>query len=71
MRPGVERHQGARVGDLKFTTGLPLRTLVLIGATDVRNIRAQGYVPLTASTGERIMLVEAPRSFRGGLSFIF
>ncbi len=38
---------------------------------DVRNIRAQGYVPLSASTGERIMLVEAPRSFRGGLSFIF
>jgi hypothetical protein len=38
---------------------------------DLRNIRAQGYVPLTATSGERILLVEAPRSFRGGLRFIF
>lgn len=38
---------------------------------DVRNIRAQGYVPLTTASGERILLVEAPRTFRGGLSFIF
>jgi len=38
---------------------------------DVRNIRAQGYVPVTTANGERILLVEPPRSFRGGLSFIF
>jgi hypothetical protein len=36
-----------------------------------RNIRAQGYVPLNAADGQRILLVETPRSFRGGLSFIF
>jgi hypothetical protein len=38
---------------------------------DMRNIRAQGYVPLNTAGGQKILLVEAPRSFRGGLSFIF
>jgi hypothetical protein len=38
---------------------------------ELRNIRAQGYVPLNTSDGQRILLVETPRSFRGGLSFIF
>jgi hypothetical protein len=37
---------------------------------DLRNMLAQGYLPLTAS-GQPIVLVQMPRSFRGGLSFIF
>jgi len=37
---------------------------------DLRNMLAQGYLPLTAG-GQRVVLVETPRSFRGGLSFIF
>jgi hypothetical protein len=38
---------------------------------DLRNMLAQGYLPLVTSGGQRMMLVETPRSFRGGLSFIF
>lgn len=37
---------------------------------DLRNMLAQGYLPLMAG-GQRILLVETPRCFRGGLSFIF
>jgi len=38
---------------------------------DLRNMLAQGYLPLTMASGQRVLLVETPRSFRGGLSFIF
>jgi hypothetical protein len=38
---------------------------------DVRNMLAQGYLPLDMVNGQSILLVETPRSFRGGLSFIF
>jgi hypothetical protein len=38
---------------------------------DLRNMLAQGYLPLSGMGGERLLLVQNPRSFRGGLSFIF
>jgi len=38
---------------------------------DLRNLLAQGYLPLGTADNQTIMLVETPRSFRGGLSFIF
>jgi hypothetical protein len=38
---------------------------------DMRNMLAQGYLPLNVANGQRLLLVETPRSFRGGLSFIF
>lgn len=38
---------------------------------DLRNLLAQGYLPLNLADGRRILLVHTPRSFRGGLSFIF
>ena len=38
---------------------------------DLRNLLAQGYLPLGAPGGQQVTLVETPRSFRGGLSFIF
>ena len=38
---------------------------------DIRNILAQGYLPLTTADGQRILLVQNPRSVRGGLSFTF
>jgi hypothetical protein len=37
---------------------------------DVRNLLAQGYIPVTTQDGS-VMLVSASRSFRGGLSFQF
>ena len=38
---------------------------------DLRNLLAQGYLPLSTSDGQSLLLVQNPRSFRGGLSFIF
>jgi len=38
---------------------------------DLRNLLRQGYLPLSAVDGSRLVLMENPRMFRGGLSFIF
>ncbi len=38
---------------------------------DLRNLLAQGYLPLTTLDGRRYLLMQTPRSVRGGLSFIF
>jgi hypothetical protein len=37
---------------------------------DLRNLLAQGYVPVSAN-GQTAVIVQAPRSLRGGLNFIF
>jgi hypothetical protein len=38
---------------------------------DLRNLLQQGYLPLSTVDGSRLVLMETPRMFRGGLSFIF
>jgi len=38
---------------------------------DLRNLLAQGYLPLGVPDGRQLLLMQTPRSFRGGLSFIF
>jgi hypothetical protein len=38
---------------------------------DLRNLLAQGYLPIGIAGGQQMLLVQTPRSFRGGLSFIF
>jgi hypothetical protein len=38
---------------------------------DLRNLLAQGYLPLATAGGQSILLVETPRSLRGGLNFVF
>lgn len=38
---------------------------------DLRNLLAQGYLPISIVDGRNMLLVETPRSVRGGLSFIF
>jgi hypothetical protein len=38
---------------------------------DLRNLLAQGYIPLEAGDGRRLLIVQAPRSIRGGLNFVF
>jgi len=48
--------------------GLPWR---MEATADLRNMLAQGYLPLNLINGQHLLLVETPRSFRGGLSFIF
>lgn len=38
---------------------------------EVRNLLAQGYLPIALPDGRRLVLVNNPRSLRGGLSFSF
>lgn len=38
---------------------------------DLRNMLAQGYLPLGVFDGQRIVLVQTPRSIRGGFAIIF
>ena len=38
---------------------------------EIRNLLAQGYVPVAGSNGRTLYLVQAPRSFRGGLAVTF
>jgi hypothetical protein len=54
----------------------PLPTLAFLPArieamADFRNLLAQGYVPLSRSSEETLLLTPAYRSFRGGFSVQF
>ena len=51
--------------------GLGLLPWRMEATADLRNLLAQGYLPLSTVSGQSVLLVETPRSFRGGLSFIF
>ncbi|MDQ6664065.1 MAG: carboxypeptidase-like regulatory domain-containing protein [Acidobacteriota bacterium] len=48
--------------------GLPWR---MEATADLSNLLAQGYLPIGLSNGRRLLLVQTPRSFRGGVSFTF
>lgn len=50
---------------------IPLLPWRMEATADLRNMLAQGYLPLAMANGQQLLLVEQPRSFRGGLSFIF
>ncbi len=43
----------------------------LEASAELRNLLAQGYLPITTSDGRRLYLIQSPRALRGGLSFIF
>lgn len=47
---------------------IPVKMEALI---DIRNLLAQGYRPVLASDGQTVYLVQAARSVRGGLAFVF
>jgi hypothetical protein len=51
--------------------GLGMLPWRMEATADLRNMLAQGYLPLSMANGQQVLLVESPRSFRGGLSFIF
>jgi hypothetical protein len=53
---------------------LPLAHLIpgkMEAVVDVRNLLAQGYIPVMTQDGSTIFLVQSARSVRGGLSFTF
>jgi hypothetical protein len=48
--------------------GMPIRMEALL---DLRNLLAQGYVPVYGPDGKTVYLVQSARSVRGGLAFTF
>jgi carboxypeptidase family protein len=50
------------------TSFLPCRMEALV---DIRNLLAQGYVPVMGQDGHTVYLVQSARSVRGGLAFTF
>jgi carboxypeptidase family protein len=48
--------------------GMPGR---LEATADLRNMLAQGYLPIATSGNQPLLLMQAPRAVRGGLNFIF
>ena len=38
---------------------------------DLRNLLAQGYLPMNAGSGQKMLIVQSPRALRGGINFIF
>lgn len=53
---------------IPYTSFLPGRMEAMV---DVRNLLAQGYVPLLGDDGHTVYLVQSARSVRGGFSFTF
>ena len=43
----------------------------LVASAELRNLLAQGYVPVSTADGRMLYFIQNPRSVRGGLSFIF
>ena len=43
----------------------------LEATADLRNMLSEGYLPLPSGGGRRSLLMQSPRTVRGGLSFIF
>ncbi|MGZ4788691.1 MAG: TonB-dependent receptor [Terriglobales bacterium] len=50
------------------TTFMPAKMEALL---DIRNLLAQGYHPVVGSDGQTVYLVQAARSVRGGVAFVF
>jgi hypothetical protein len=48
--------------------GIPGR---LEATAELRNMLAQGYLPITRADGQTLLLTHSPRAVRGGVSFIF
>ena len=43
----------------------------LEASAELRNVLAQGYLPVATPGGTRLLLIQSPRAVRGGLSLIF
>jgi hypothetical protein len=48
--------------------GFPFR---MEATAELRNLLAQGYLPISLPDGQQVLLVNTPRSLRGGLNFRF
>src|SRR6185437_14386223 len=60
---------------LNFLVRQPLPSFFGVGrlelSADLRNLLAEGYIPVAGGDGHQLLLVQAPRAVRGGLDIIF
>ena len=61
--------------NLSIRQGIPGIAGIIPGrleaTAELRNMLAQGYLPIGSPQGGRLLLIQSPRAVRGGLSFIF
>jgi hypothetical protein len=67
----VRQMPGLNLYVRQLIPGLSMLPWRMEATADLRNMLAQGYLPIGLSNGQHLLLVENPRSVRGGLSFIF
>ena len=67
----VRQMPGLNLYVRQLIPGLRMLPWRMEATADVRNMLAQGYLSLGTIGGQQLLLVENPRSVRGGLSFIF
>jgi carboxypeptidase family protein len=61
---------------LNFVLRQPMPTIPRMpwrmeASAELRNLLAQGYLPLTTTGGDQFLLINTPRMFRGGIAFVF
>jgi hypothetical protein len=67
----VRQMPGLNLYVRQLIPGLSMLPWRMEATADLRNLLAQGYLSLGTIGGQQLLLVENPRSVRGGLSFIF
>jgi len=67
----VRQMPGLNLYVRQLIPGLSMLPWRMEATADLRNMLAQGYLSLGVAGGQQLLLVETPRSVRGGLSFIF
>jgi hypothetical protein len=67
----VRQMPGLNLYVRQLIPGLSMLPWRMEATADLRNMLAQGYLSLGTIAGQQLLLVENPRSVRGGLSFIF
>jgi len=67
----VRQMPGLNLYVRQLIPGLSMLPWRMEATADLRNMLAQGYLSLGTIGGQQLLLVENPRSVRGGLSFIF
>jgi len=68
---GVRPEPGLNIYFRQPIPGLSVLPWRMELTADLRNLLQQGYLPLPTTDGSSLVLMETPRMFRGGLSFIF
>jgi hypothetical protein len=61
---------------LNFVVRQPMPTIPRMpwrmeASAELRNLLAQGYLPMTTTGGDQFLLINTPRMFRGGIAFVF